>query len=147
MKSFWHFYRWGVGLKYNMCVYGMALLFTKWFVLLAQGREALPVMDVFWMTVAGLLVAAVQYLCFERGDHPAQEPLAGRTAVWAVLSNAVVIGFSMGFGWFPGLPGWAYALLIAVLNFSLFCMWAFVHIARKFDTDRLNRSLRAFQGR
>ena len=147
MKSFWSFYRWGVDFKYNMCLYAMALLFTKWFVALVQGAETLPVWDVFWMTVAGMLVAAVQYLCFERGEHRTDEPLLARTVIWAVLTNAVVIGFSIGFAWFPGLPGWAYALLILVMNFALFWMWAFVHIARKVDTDRLNRSLRAFQGR
>lgn len=145
MKEFLRVMRWSMDFKYNMCMYGLAILFVKWAVLLLQGQDSMPIWDIFWMTIAGMLISLVQYFCFVFREPSPERSLLLPTVIWAASANAIIIAFSLWQNWFPGLAAWGYAVLIAVLNIGIFLMWIGVHVARKWDTEALNRSLRTFQ--
>ena len=84
---------------------------------------------------------------FPTGQDWSGPGLARRTAVWAVLGNVIFIGCAWGLGWFPGVPVWGAALLLALLEAGLLAMWYALWLELQADTRRLNDSLRRFQAK
>ena len=143
MSGFNRFYLWGVKMKYHMGIYTVAGIFFKAIVNALQGVYTVDTLTMLEMLVVSLVFASIETAIFTE-DHPFGDS-KGRIALWAVLANVIFIGSALGFGWFQGIPVWAGAVLIVVLEAAMFAMWYAMWLERKWDTRDLNRNLRKFQ--
>ena len=145
LNKYLQFFRWGMTFKLYMAIYTLGILFFQIFCRVVQGQDTISVWHIIQMTLVGLGTSLVQMLCFPENRELAGGALRARTFIWFLVSNGLIIGGALGFGWFSPLPGWAAACLVAALELALFFMWVGVHLALRADTQRLNNSLRAFQ--
>ena len=147
MKKYLRFYRWGMRVKLHMAIYTAALLMLKCVVGLIQRERSVEMLVMLEMLLVSFAVAIAERLCFPLSKDLSAGGMKARTFIWAACAHAAFIGFSVGFGWFAGLPGWVYLLLILFLEFVLIAMWVGINLAEKLDTSELNSGLKDYQSR
>lgn len=145
MKEFIRFYGWGVSMKFHMAIYTLALTATDGLVQWMMGARSLPILTLLEMMLVSLAVAVLESCIFPRDGAWEGPAMLRRTALWALMCNLGFIGGALGFGWFSGIPAWAAALLVLVLECGLAAMWFGEHVALRRDTERLNRKLREYK--
>ncbi|MEA5059572.1 MAG: hypothetical protein VB049_06010, partial [Candidatus Pelethousia sp.] len=138
MKRFARFYNWAFGVKLNMGIYTIALLFANGIFVLLTGGNSIVVWTILQMTLTAFAVSSLQYACFPPHKDLDKPALRGRTILWGLGSNVLFIGASVIFNWFSGIPGWGTWILILMLEFALVAMWVAIHITQKLETDELN---------
>ena len=147
MNAFNRFYLWGADTKYRMGLYFSACVFCKGVSTALLGESAIPILILLEMLLACFAFAGVESFFSPTGQDWSGPGLARRTAVWAVLGNVIFIGCAWGLGWFPGVPVWGAALLLALLEAGLLAMWYALWLELQADTRRLNDSLPRFQAK
>lgn len=145
MKEFIAFYRWGMQVKLHMALYTVALVLFKCLTELWMGRTAVDSLVLLEMLGTCFLAALVEYFLFPAGRTLSRRELAGRTALWALACNLLIVGAAGLFKWFAGLPLWSLLLLVLLLEAGLFAMWFGQQVALKKDTSLLNQKLRLYQ--
>lgn len=145
MKEFMRAYRWGIHMKLYMGIYTLALICVKGVVNLLQGSDQVGIWTLFQMMVVCFLLAVAESGLFPEDRELDRAALKRRTAVWALLANALFIGGALAFGWFAGVPAWGAAVLVLALEWGLCAMWVGRHVALKKDTQALNQNLKQFQ--
>ena len=147
MKEFLRFYRWGMEVKLYMSIYTLALVFFRGIVAVLQGEDSVNVWIMLEMLLVSFAFACAQYVLLPVGQTFERPERRRRTVVWTVLGNLLFLGGAAVFRWFPGLPGWGTAVLVAMLELGLLAMWFGDQVARRRDTQALNEGLRRFQER
>ena len=145
MKDFLRFYRWGMEVKLYMSIYTLALVFFRGIVAVLQGENSVNVWIMLEMMLVSFVFACAQYVLLPAGRTFERPERRRRTVVWALLGNALCLGGAAVFRWFPGIPAWGTAVLVAMLELGLFAMWFGDQVARRRDTQALNKKLRQFQ--
>ena len=143
MKYFNQFYLWGIRMKYHMGIYSVAGVFLKAIINALQGVYTVDSLTMLEMLVVSLLFASAETAIFPSGMKWGDS--LWRTALWAVLANAVYIGSALGFGWFRGIPVWGGVVLVVILEGALIAMYYALWLQQHWDTADLNRSLKAYQ--
>lgn len=143
MRTYLLMYRWAMGMKPRMGLYTVGLVFFKAIWNMTQSVWSVDILDLGTMWAAAFAFALVESAIFPEGLDAHQHPL--RTVLWAAAGNAAFLGGALGFGWFRGVPLWAAAALVVVLELGLFSMWFGTHVVMRADSAQLNQSLRRFQ--
>lgn len=145
MREFWSFYRWGLNMKSHMAIYTVALIFFKSIVNLTQGSDAVSIWTMLQMLLISMAFATCEVYLFPEDKELSVSAVKRRTICWAVLGNVLIVGGAMIFKWFEGVPAWASGVLALLLESSLLAMWLGIHVARRKDTEHLNKNLRSYQ--
>lgn len=145
MNEFIRFYGWGVNMKFHMAIYTMALAAMDCAIMWLLGERELPILTLLEMAVISFAVAVLESWIFPKDGTWEGASMVRRTALWALVCNLGFIGGAAAFGWFSGVPAWAAALLILVLECGLGAMWFAMHVALKKDTEQLNRKLQQYK--
>ena len=143
MKYFNRFYLWGVQMKYHMGIYTVAGVFFKAIINALQGIYTVDTLTMLEMLVVSMIFAIAETVIFPSGMKWGES--RWRTAFWAVLANVLFIGSALGFGWFRGIPVWGGIVLTVILEGALFAMHYALWLQQLWDTEDLNRSLKAYQ--
>ena len=141
MKGFLRFYSWGMEVKLYMSIYTAAVVFFQGITEVLQGRYVISVWVLLEMLAVSFIFAALQYAVLPAGGWTSKK----RLAFWAAGANVLYIGGAVVFGWFPGVPAWGNALLVAMLETTLWAVWFGEQVACWRDTRALNQRLRQFQ--
>lgn len=145
MKEFLSFYRWGLNMKFHMAIYTLALVFFKALVNLYQGESGVASITMLQMLIVSTILAIKEVVLFPAHKELEPAALKGRTILWGIAANVLMVGGALLFDWFAGVPVWMAALLGVALEGGLFAMWFGIHAAQKRDTDLLNKGLKSFQ--
>ena len=141
MKQFLRFYAWGVEVKLYMSIYTAAVVFFQGITEVLQGRYTISVWVLLEMLLVSFAFAAIQYAVLPAGQWSSK----ARLAAWAACANVLYIGSALGFGWFRGIPVWGGIVLIVILEAALVAMYYALWLQQHWDTEDLNRSLKAYQ--
>ena len=145
MEQFNRFYLWGTETKYRMGVYTAAVVFFKGIANALMGEFSVDSLIMLEMVFASFAFACIETALFPMGKGWPDGDSGRRTVLWAVLANVIYIGCSLLLGWFPGVPLWGAALLIAMLELGLAAMWYALWLTARRDTRQLNEKLREYQ--
>ena len=143
MRTYLIFYRWAMQMKPRMGIYTVGLVFFKAVWNMTQSIWSVEILDLATMWAMAFAFALVESAIFPEGVDAHQHPL--RTVLWAAAGNAAFLGGALWFDWFRGIPLWAAAALVTILEIGLFSMWFGTHVVMRADSAQLNQSLRRFQ--
>ena len=143
MNGFNRFYLWGVRMKYHMSIYTVAGVFFKAIVNAMEGTYSVDSLTMLEMLAVSVIFASAETAIFPSGMKWGES--RWRTLLWAALANVLYIGSALGFGWFRGIPVWGGIVLIVILEAALVAMYYALWLQQHWDTEDLNRSLKAYQ--
>jgi len=145
MQEFNRTYLWGRDVKYRMGLYTTAAVFYKAVVSALLGEFSVDSRTMLEMLLVSFLFAFAETVLFPRGKSWGEAAMGRRAALLAVLANVVYIGGALVFDWFPGVPAWWAAVMIAVLEVGLAALWYALWLENRRDTRLLNQNLQHFQ--
>ncbi|MGL5150832.1 MAG: hypothetical protein ACRC7N_09720 [Clostridium sp.] len=147
MEMFNKFYRFGSEIKPKASLYCLGIVFFIAIVNLFFGTTTISIFTLFETFIIAFLVALIEYYFFHNYDELSKEKKKTNTALWAILSNIIIISSAVVFSWFPSLPLWGNLLLIFVLECAVVAMRYSIYVVNLVDTKDLNSKLERFKNK
>ena len=145
MKTFKHFYIWGMDTKRDMGVYFSALVFLCGLVAACFGQTSLRLLVLLEMLVLSFAIAALQSFLLPEGTDYTRGLFFGRALLWAGGSALAIFAASLAGGWLAAGGALSCVLLGAFMFVGLFMMLVGERFKQEVETVQLNEALARHQ--
>lgn len=147
MKCFNKFYRFGSEIKPKAALYSWGIIFFIALANLYKGNSLISILTLVETFMVAFLVALVEYFAFKNYEVVSIGIRKRNTIIWALLTNVIIIGFSIIFSWFPDLTIFIKIILLLVLQCGIVAMRYSIYVVNMVDSKELNSALENFQSK
>lgn len=145
MKEFKKFFVWGMNVKFYMGIYFAATVFIIGIVLAITGRDSIGLLTLLQILLADMVIAFLQVWLLDEQTDYSRSIFFGRSVLWLAIAVGLIVGASVLFGWFGGLPTWCNLLLGVFMLIGLSATLFGLKFEQEQDTIKLNSNLQRYQ--
>lgn len=145
MKEFKKFYVWGMNAKFYMGIYFAATVFIIGILLAMSGRDSIALLTLVEILLVDMVIAFLQVGILNEQTDYSRSIFFGRSILWLAIAVGLIIGASVLFGWFGGLPTWCNLLLGVFMLIGLSATLFGLKFEQEQDTIKLNSNLQTYQ--
>lgn len=145
MKRIVKYFDWELKNEFLACSYFTVMILLYGILKWILGDTDVKVYIIIEMFLANYAISTIQRIFFNNDKAYSDKEFHLRAVSLSITSLLITILCGILGDWFHGMPVWAGPFVYAMLVLSYLTVWYILKLAKRYDTQELNKQLESFK--
>jgi hypothetical protein len=145
MKRIVKYFNWELKNEFLACSYFTVMILLYGILKWILGDTNIKIYIIIEMFLTNYAISTIQRIFFDDDKAYSEKEFHIRAVSLSIICLLITILCSILGGWFHGMPIWSGPFVYAMLVISYLTVWYILKLAKRYDTQELNKQLETFK--